>query len=706
MSDGPSHASGFDDNDYARPNQPWQCGWAAEGHACPLGPTKWGLCRSAHECSPYRVRDTWVCARTKARGGKCDEGPLWDGTCCKQIQKCQPARSVLARRGVLSFTVFAAAIAIAFMILGSPNRQHLVSPGELSSQHSQVVDRCDACHSAAVGGASEWLRDSFDHAAAQQQSDQCLKCHRELGQHARQPHSQADVRIAELTSLREKHVADSPHRPYGKVIAAKAILSNSPESRAGLACATCHREHGGASADLTVLTNDQCQVCHVDAFHGFGDGHPEFIAYPYERRTRIYFDHLSHYGEHFASAEASRDRKCGDCHQPDSAGRYMLVKDFESTCAECHSQQIHDDTTLGIAAISLPALDVDALHKNGRQIGQWPRDYPLHVEAAGAISPLQRLLLQSYEGYAVAEATLSGIDLSDLRDADSDELQSVESLVWILKESLYDIVQEGHPEIQRRLTSVLDSHVSQQQITALANSYPLALAIEMQQAWLPSLLAEVEARRAGKEPPALNETSLADPATVLQSERRQTTMLSSGWSLHGSSLSLRYRPNGHADPLLKTWLDVSSRGLTDESESTTTQAALHDLFDQVSSPFAAGRCTKCHTVDREQGLAASVNWHPYQPPLDRHNFTEFSHAPHVTLLSDSACSKCHKLNETESPAISLLRSDFIDSRWRPATNSHSFESNFVPISSVGCAECHSHTSDRDRCLTCHNYHVH
>jgi hypothetical protein len=87
MSNEPSHAANFDENDYARPNQAWNCGWAAEGHACPLGPTRLGICRSAHECAPYQAGDTWVCARMRAHGGPCEEGPLPDGTCCRAFQK-------------------------------------------------------------------------------------------------------------------------------------------------------------------------------------------------------------------------------------------------------------------------------------------------------------------------------------------------------------------------------------------------------------------------------------------------------------------------------------------------------------------------------------------------------------------------------------------------------------------------------------------
>lgn len=702
MSEGPSHASSFDENDYSRPNQPWQCGWAAEGHACPLGPTKWGLCRSAHECTPYKNGDTWFCARTKAHGGTCDEGPLPDGTCCKQIQKCQPTRSVLSRRGVVSFTVFASAIALAFIILGSPNRQNLVSPGDLTSQHSQVIDRCEDCHAAAAGGLSDWTHASFDATVTQRQSDLCLQCHAELGPNAKQPHGRNPELLVELTRQQVERLTSERQRTDGELVVAKTML---PQSHDALSCATCHREHRGNNADLTRLTNQQCQVCHVDAFHSFSDGHPEFTTYPHERRTRLYFDHVSHFGKHFAVGESGRDRKCNDCHQPDVAGRYMLVKPFELTCAECHSHQIHDDTTLGIAVVAIPSLDVESLRNNAREIGQWPSEYPFHVEATGTVSPILRILLHSYEGYAAIEETLSGVDVSDLRDADSPQLLAAESLVWFIKGALYDIVQSGHPEIHRRLTTVLGTNVSAQQITMLANSYPLTMTIEMQQEWFSSLRDEVESKRSGNAFAHQTEDAPADPGLAIQVERRESDIVASGWYLHGSSLSLRYRANGHADPLLKTLLDVGSVGIGNRSDALSPQETLHALFDQVASPFSAGRCTKCHSVERGQDGRAHVNWLAYRRPLSEHRFTGFSHAPHVTLLREEACAECHSFNKAPGDVASLFRPEFVTSNWLPATNPHDFTSDFEPMSRASCAKCHSNDSGRDRCLTCHNYHV-
>ncbi len=703
MSDGPSHASSFDDNDYSRPNQPWACGWAAEGHACPLGPTKWGLCRSSHECSPYKKGDTWTCARTKAHGGPCDDGPMPDGTCCKQIQKCQPVRSVMSRRGILSFAVFATALAAAFIILGAPNRQQLASPGELTSHHSQVADRCEACHVGSAGNASDWIEAAFDSTAALVQSDQCLACHEELGPSANFPHGQAAEVLTKLTSVVEHHSTTSIGTNTD-LLAAKSMRSQHSGSHSELACAACHREHRGSNASLTEVTNQQCQVCHADAFDSFSHGHPELTDYPYERRTRLYFDHQSHYGDHFAADGNKKQRTCQDCHEPDSAGRYMLVKSFESTCAECHSHQIEDDTTLGLAIMSLPNIDVESLRKNGRKIGQWPSEYPLHVEATPTIAPLQQLILESYDECESVMSQLTGVDLSDLREADTPQLQAAESLVWLIKQSLSDIVQRGHPDIKQRLASMLGDRVSQDDISSLTNAFPLTATTELQRAWLPELLEEVEAHRNGLDIPAASESNELPTAETIIDERQRSDLLASGWYLHGSSLSLRYRPIGHADVLMQTMFDIGATGGRHAASTASLDSTLNNLFQQVSSPFSVGRCTKCHTVDANE-QSTTVNWRAYEPPLDHHDFTRFNHAPHTTLLRDDACSECHAFAKSEAPATELYHSSFFDKHWSPTTNPHDFTSNFSPMSKESCATCHTKETGRDQCLTCHNYHV-
>ena len=239
----------------------------------------------------------------------------------------------------------------------------------------------------------------------------------------------------------------------------------------------------------------------------------------------------------------------------------------------------------------------------------------------------------------------------------------------------------------------------------LANSYPLHMTITMQERWLPNLRAEVQARRSGTSLPVPEEIAVTDPVIAIQQERLADKLLASGWYLHGSSLSLRYRAIGHEDPFLKVLLDIGASGVVSRRDTSPTHATLRDLFKQVASPFSAGRCTKCHSVESNPITGTHVNWRPYRRPLSEHRFTGFSHTPHVTLLREEACSKCHPFSEQQRDANSVFRPEFISSEWQPAMDAHRFTSDFEAISKANCAKCHSHDSGRDTCLTCHNYHV-
>jgi hypothetical protein len=61
----------------------------------------------------------------------------------------------------------------------------------------------------------------------------------------------------------------------------------------------CHREHQGAEFDLTAMNDSGCQTCHQQRYESFAADHPDFGAWPYERRTRIAFNHSSHQAKHF-----------------------------------------------------------------------------------------------------------------------------------------------------------------------------------------------------------------------------------------------------------------------------------------------------------------------------------------------------------------------------------------------------------------------
>jgi hypothetical protein len=614
----------------------------------------------------------------------------------------------MSQRSVVSLCVFAAATGIAFIMIAGPGSSRLISPGPLISAHRQVVDRCEDCHAIGTGKLSDWVHTALDSQSGKQQSALCLECHGELGVNALHRHGQS---LSDLQALTEHHTARASDNRSLEVVVARTIFGSPATSHAELACATCHREHHGA-IDLTSLTNHQCQVCHTGDFHSFGKGHPELANYPYDRRTRIYFDHQTHFGSHFSVSQHA----CSDCHMADVANRYMLVKGFEETCAKCHARQIEDDSLPGLLVAAVPAIDVESLRAAGTDVGQWPSIYPKHVEARSTLAPLYALIAPLQDDLQGAQTKLKGIDLADLSDATPAQRQLVAALIWAFKESLVDVLEGGRAGMEEDLATRQQGRLSDKQLKELVDAIPLEGLASMQREWLPNVVQEVAARRAEIKIPDSDDAepdSVADKISdVAASDRRKSRLLNSGWFLHSPSMSLRYRATRHADPFLKTLLDLSVSAKSEAGNVTTGEAAvdpfavqLNELYDSLASPFANGRCTKCHSVDVGASGDAHLNWLTYNPPLAQHAFTHFNHAPHLTRHTNEACSKCHKFSPDGDQENTILRRQFVTEDWQPRTFAHNFNSDFAQMSKSTCAKCHTRQSARDRCTTCHNYHV-
>ena len=180
-----------------------------------------------------------------------------------------------------------------------------------------------------------------------------------------------------LAALTET-AAKMPRSNGGILVAAStALFPRVSEGGEPLPCATCHREHHGTDWQLTQMSNQRCSSCHQAQFTSFADDHPTFSSYPYDRRTRIVFDHTTHIDRHFketANVENAPEQ-CRDCHEPDQRGELMLVKSFEQVCGACHGGQVAGDGragSKGVAFLSVPGLDIAGLREHDAAIGEWP----------------------------------------------------------------------------------------------------------------------------------------------------------------------------------------------------------------------------------------------------------------------------------------------------------------------------------------------
>jgi len=165
------------------------------------------------------------------------------------------------------------------------------------------------------------------------------------------------------------------------------------------------------------------------------------------------------------------------------------------------------------------------------------------------------------------------------------------------------------------------------------------------------------------------------------------------WSENGGwyreDFTIRYRPTGHADRFLESWLDYAGSGYGPKLHDQLTP-----IFDELASREAVGRCTKCHSVDDVAG-AKIINWRPFNPNTIGNRFNNYSHKPHVELIGAKTCVKCHELQQGENQFQKTYESG------DPAN----YTPNFKHLDKSVCASCHSQQVEWENCTLCHGYHV-
>ena len=677
---------------YERPNQPYSCGNACEGVFCLLGPTPKGGCQADKDCQPTVSKaGMWICGRTNARGGKCEDGPNANGECCNNIPICSPVASLRVRRGrFVAWAAMAAVGAIALM-LSAPWRDAVLSPGDMTQKHAQILreknpdsSNCASCHAAGQVGLGQWAVAAIapGKVLGSTQSEKCLNCHGEKMNVANAlfPHNLPTDVTAAMTAAACQRLGLEQPKP------------DSVTADGKLACATCHREHHGALHNLSAVSNTQCASCHQDNFDEFASAHPDFGDWPYQRRTRIVFDHVSHSAQHFPSTKGvgghAASFECRQCHVQSSDGSITSVLSYETACASCHDEKIQQSFGEGLALLQLPLIDVAALKAEKLDIGEWPS--AAASEFDGELPNLTRALLSTdpFARSAVEQFGM-GFEFLDVDPSDIDDLEAVYDIAWGIKSLIYDLVEQGPPALATRLEKAIGEELPATTARHLTGHISPAAIKQLQRAWFPNLRAEVESRRAGRPLP---------PAR-LKPEVIKVNSAATGWIRDDTDYSLRYRPAGHASEFLTSWIST-----TTESNLATLSEDFQSLWKQLSSSTSNGLCITCHSVDQSETAAdgtgfgeLNVHWQGRDSETGASkSFTKFSHDPHVILPGLQDCTSCHAFNEEADSAASYGQ-----------TNPHEFESSFAPVNKASCANCHnaSQESAGSSCTQCHNYHV-
>lgn len=479
---------GFKDSAYARPQDKWVCGRLVDGHPCSLGPTADGCCQVNSVCRPALEDGRWQCRRGPNDGGPCDAGPLPDGQCCQKPEPCVPTPSLRTRRKRLALWATTFVVGLMALALGSQQASQFLMPGPLSSPHASQT-QCKSCHLNMETDNLKWLHSFAAKMDPLENAKLCIECHK-VGDDPFSPHTHPVEQLRQLTA----HYGNDGHEIKNESllhqitlpVPQRSAMTGSSSETSGssddttIFCATCHQEHQGTFHDQTQMSDMRCQTCHTSKFGAFATSHPEFTDYPFNRRTRIIFNHKSHFGTHFPKSLESADPSktppevCADCHRPGVGQRYMEIRGYQPMCANCHSGDILGTTRAtgpkGIDFLAVPGLDVLTLSERAVDIGVWPED------SEADLTPFMRALIAAEPGGADLIEAIEPLDLLDLTDAEDSDLANVKILAWKTKalfqrlqsQQLSDAVmtlpanQDGH-EIDRvqmaRLTGIMSHDV-------------------------------------------------------------------------------------------------------------------------------------------------------------------------------------------------------------------------------------------------------
>ncbi len=411
----------------------------------------------------------------------------------ESLPECRPIPSVRKRRQ--RFTLGCTCLTIGLLVISFsiPQRNEIIVPGGLTTKHGQLLagqgtKRCANCHDAGDQPFYAWLTDVFTGGKHLKtpQSELCLKCHSQMaGPNELLAHNVSPELLEKIRQEQESN-SDSQSPPLS--LASFRNSGHTPDQ--ALACAKCHKEHHGSKHDLAAMTDAQCQSCHRQKFASFENGHPPFKNYlAGKRRSRIAFDHASHFGKHFPAKGHSFN--CAMCHQDDEYQNVKKLVPYEQSCAQCHDQPIRSSVAANLKIFSLPMLDVDAFKRIGADVGSWPEECV--GDCDGPLSEVTRLLLSADPQVAKSLQQLGPhFDFCDLDTENSEQLRAAQTVILGLKQLFKEVISEGQGAIAKRLDRIADDPNMTSTTKTLAQQITAPVVKQAIKNWFPDLVVKNE----------------------------------------------------------------------------------------------------------------------------------------------------------------------------------------------------------------------
>lgn len=607
--------------------------------------------RSAYERPTFRYR----CGRAAEWGTPCPRGPNPDGSCGGRVG-CQPAqtgdrwacRRPKSEGGPCADGPAPDGTCTVRRPACSPGRSMRVWRGRTAVLAALVVVALVAAFNPSKSSLFEGRLNMADPGplsgahAELPDGKGCVDCHRAHG-----PDIAGWLKAAAAPGAAATGCVDC-HRFGGDADRPHNAAFETPGGARTTTCVMCHSEHNGREADIVQVADRQCHACHEVKFAHFDSGHPAFgDRYPYLSRPTIRFDHVSHLKKHFEGQMAAyAPEGCTGCHAVDAATRSVPAGGFEQICASCHGEDIDDRP---LVVLTLPEFE------------EWDIDREALLEACGpslagveslidGVVDTEELLAQEEEYEAVSVEELGPVD-SFLFDAESDDPDAY-------TEPYLDLVAAMTEEGATPLADLVEERMGDGSSGALLAGLSVELARRTACAW------------------GWNE------------EYESPDDQPSGWFADG--VQLAYRPRGHADPVIKAWIDASLQ--IEDGEAVDAETLTDHLHKADGGP---GGCFACHAIsERTAGdeTRRQVDWRYRAEKAVTQN--HYAHGPHLQLLGPgSLCETCHEMDSQVDLAASFDTED-------PMAH----VSQFKALTTETCQACHNESKVRQDCQLCHRYH--
>lgn len=448
-------------------------------------------------------------------------------------------------------------------------------------------------------------------------------------------------------------------------------------------CGACHAAHDlkgiswFTSAFLPQDNAGQCVQC-----HGFAGG-----------RER------SPHNAAFAHRPDIGDIQCAACHTEHKGADFDPAAVASSTCANCHEPKF---TSFGANhpgfAASFPYQVPNSIHfDHAKHLKEYFTDarWTKASNRDGEFAERARVSCVVCHEVEAATREVRPRGYEEVCARCHDHQITQRELVLYAPEELMPLaglvlgIGEDAEDADEQLAEALEQ-MSERSVDVLAEGLERLDAADRAQVLLRGLSAVLVQRAA---------------SVWLQEEEYEPDVIAElevkGWNAGEDELggqSLHYQPSGHADVLVRAWVDFGvqvRQAAADDETSAIADAALAHLVDPQEGP---GGCGKCHAAGVASPLESEQAGEPqwtYRGSVER-PYTAYAHAPHINLLGpDVSCKRCHTLN------LDADYSAYFEDQGRAADD---FVSNFVSIGRQTCERCHRAGIVRFDCQLCHTYH--